>query len=112
MKRKVLGLNSARLYGMNPDVRRYSSVPDDYRHRIASDTRLMHTMEYDDGLPKELPEENSPRVASPPTVSPYGAAVADRGDRLEQLRADHREAAETRFGTPRRNHRDGWVRVR
>jgi predicted TIM-barrel fold metal-dependent hydrolase len=112
MKRKVLGLNSARLYGMNPDVRRYSSVPDDYRHRIASDTRLMHTMEYDDGLPKELPEENSPRVASPPTVSPYGAAVADRGDRLEQLRADHREAAETRFGTPRSNHRDGWVRVR
>ncbi|MGH9010286.1 MAG: amidohydrolase family protein, partial [Acidimicrobiia bacterium] len=100
MKRKVLGLNSARLYGMSPDLTRYTKVPEDYHQRIVGDAALMKTMEYDDRLPNE-----------PPT-SPYGAATANRNDRLEKLRADYREGAETRFGVPRSNRREGWIRVR
>jgi hypothetical protein len=59
----------------------------------------MKTMEYDDRLPKELPVKGSPEIS----------ATGD--DRLEKLRADYREAAATRFGVPRSNHRDGWIRV-
>lgn len=33
MKRKVFGLNSARLYGMAPDLTRYAEVPADYYPR-------------------------------------------------------------------------------
>lgn len=95
MKRKVLGLNAARLYGVTPDVTKYTEVPDDYRGRLAGDAQLMKTMEYDDRLPNELP-----------------VAAANRNDRLEQLRADYRETTETRFGVPVSNKRDGWIRVK
>jgi hypothetical protein len=64
MKRKVLGLNSARLYGMSPDVTRYTKVPDDYHRRIVGAAQLMKTMEYDDRLPNELPAKNSSEVPS------------------------------------------------
>lgn len=111
MKRKVLGLNSARLYGMSPDVARYTKVPDDYHRRIVGDANLMKTMEYDDRLPNALPMQSSPEVPSLPSVSPYGVAAANRGDRLDKLRAEYREVAETRFGIPRSNRRDGWIRV-
>ncbi|HZI39467.1 MAG TPA: amidohydrolase family protein [Acidimicrobiia bacterium] len=100
MKRKVLGLNSARLYGMSPDVTSYTKVPADYHDRIVGDTELMRTMEYDDRLPNEAP------------MSPYGSASANRNDRFEKLRAGYREGAETRFGVPHSNRRDGWIRVR
>jgi predicted TIM-barrel fold metal-dependent hydrolase len=99
MKRKVLGLNSARLYGMSPDVSRYTKLPDDYHARLVGDAHLMKTMEYDDRLP-EIPS------------SPYGIAAANRNDRLDKLRADYRDAARTKFGVPRSNRRDGWIRVR
>jgi uncharacterized protein len=112
MKRKVLGLNSARLYGLSPDVTRYTKVPDDYHRRLVGDAQLMKTMEYDDRLTNELPMQGSPDVPSLPTSSPYGVATANRGDRLDSLRADYREAAETRFGVPRSNNRNGWIRVR
>ncbi len=112
MKRKVLGLNSARLYGMSPDLTRYTKVPDDYHRRLVGDAHLMKTMEYDDRLPNELPMQNSPEVPSPPDASPYGVAAANRNDRLEKLRAEYREGAETRFGIPRSNRRDGWIRVK
>ncbi len=112
MKRKVLGLNSARLYGMSPDVTRYTRVPDDYHRRLVGDAHLMKTLEYDDRLPNELPMQNSPEVASLPDTSPYGVAAANRNDRLEKLGAEYREVAETRFGIPRSNRRDGWIRVR
>jgi uncharacterized protein len=97
MKRKVLGLNSARLYGMTTDLTEYTKVPDDYHRRIVGDADLMETLEYDDRLPNE---------------APYGAASAHRGDRLEQLRADYREVADTGFGVPRSNQRSGWIRVK
>ena len=112
MKRKVLGLNSARLYGMSPDLSRYTKVPADYQHRIVGDAPLMRTMEYDDRLPKELPMQNSPEIPSRRDASPYGVAAANRNDRLEKLRAEYRETAKTRFGTPRSNSRDGWIRVK
>jgi predicted TIM-barrel fold metal-dependent hydrolase len=95
MKRKVLGLNAARLYGVTPDVTKYTKVPDDYRGRLAGDAQLMKTMEYDDRLPNELP-----------------IAAANRNDRLEQLRSDYRETTQTRFGVPVSNKRDGWIRVK
>ncbi|MCA1844871.1 MAG: hypothetical protein LC792_17100, partial [Actinobacteria bacterium] len=100
MKRKVLGLNSARLYGMSPDVTRYSKVPDDYHRRLLADAELLKTMEYDDRLPNEVPANGSPKVD------------AYRTDRFEQLRAGYREAADGRFGVPHSNHRSGWIRVR
>ena len=112
MKRKVLGLNSARLYGLSPDPGRYPMVPDDYQARIGADAELIKTMEYDDRLPNEPPMQNSPEVPSPSDGSPYGVAAAHRGDRLEKLRAEYRGEAETRFGIPRSNWRHGWIRVK
>jgi hypothetical protein len=94
MKRKVLGLNSARLYGLSSDVTGYTRVPDDYHRRLVGDAHLMKTMEYDDRLPHELPLKGAP------------------DDRLEKLRSEYREEAETRFGVPRSNRREGWIRVR
>ena len=107
MKRKVLGLNSARLYGLSPDRSGYGQVPDDYAGRITGDAQLMKTMEYDDRLPNELPMKGSPGIASP-----YGVATANRNDRLEEFRTEYRAEAETRFGVPRSNQRAGWIRVR
>jgi hypothetical protein len=112
MKRKVLGLNSARLYGLSPDLTKYTKVPDDYHTRLIGNAQLMKTMEYDDRLPKKLPMKDSPEVRSSPHASPYGVASAHRNDRLEKLRAEYREASDTGFGVPRSNQRDGWIRVK
>jgi hypothetical protein len=112
MKRKVLGLNSARLYGLTPDVTSYSKVPDDWKRRLAGDAHLMKTMEYDDRLPNELPVQNSPEVGARPGASPYGVATANRDDRLGKLRAEYRDGGETRYGVPVSNKRDGWIRVK
>jgi uncharacterized protein len=112
MKRKVLGLNSARLYGLSPDLTKYTKVPDDYQPRLIGNAQLMKTMEYDDRLPNELPMQNSPEVPSPSSTSLYGVATANRDDRLEKLRSEYREQAETRFGVPRSNGREGWIRVK
>jgi hypothetical protein len=49
----------------------------------------METMEYDDRLPNELPN-----------------------DRFAKLRSEYREESETSFGVPRSNERAGWIRVR
>ena len=95
MKRKVLGLNAARLYGVTPDVTKYTKVPDDYRQRLVGDAQLMKTMEYDDRLPNELP--------TPPPTATIG---------WRQLRAEYRDETATRFGVPVSNKRDGWIRVR
>ena len=82
-------------------VTKYTKVPDDYRQRLVSDTKLMRTMEYDDRLPNELPTKESPKSPS-----------ADRGDRLQKLRTDYRDATDTGFGVPHTNKRDGWIRVK
>jgi predicted TIM-barrel fold metal-dependent hydrolase len=93
MKRKVLGQNAARLYGLTPDVSRYTELPDDYHQRLVGDAALMKTMEYDDRLPNELPS-------------------ASRNDRLDELRAGYAEEAGTRFGIARTKRPDGWIRVK
>ena len=98
MKRKVLGLNSARLYGLAPDVTRYNKIPDDYHGRLVGDAQLMKTMEYDDRLPNELPMKDSPGASSP--------------DGVGRLRAAYREGTRTRFGIPVSKRPDGWIRVR
>jgi predicted TIM-barrel fold metal-dependent hydrolase len=110
MKRKVLGLNAARLYGLTPDVTKYAKVPDDYHQRLVGDKRLMKIMEYDDRLPNELPMKDSPEVPSP-GASPYGVATAQRDDRLTKLRDEYRAGTGTKFGTPRSKRPDGWIRV-
>jgi hypothetical protein len=46
------------------------------------------------------------------STSPYGVASPQRGDRLEKLKVEYSEAADTGFGSPRSNKRDGWIRVR
>lgn len=99
MKRKVLGLNSARLYRMSTDDEAYSSLPEDYRERVVGDVDLMHLLEYDDR-----------RIDLP--TAPYGDAVAEPADRLGRARAAYREQEATRFGVPRDNTRSGWIRVR
>jgi uncharacterized protein len=38
-KRKILGLTSARLYGLRPDPRRYKAVPKDYEARMTPELR-------------------------------------------------------------------------
>jgi predicted TIM-barrel fold metal-dependent hydrolase len=40
-KRKILGLNSARLYGIGSDPRRYSEVPPDYSRHITPEMRTL-----------------------------------------------------------------------
>jgi predicted TIM-barrel fold metal-dependent hydrolase len=97
MKRKVLGLNAARLYGLTPDASKYPKVPDDYHQRLVGDRQLMKTMEYDDRLPKELPTKGAPKIPD---------------DRLEALRVEYRQATDTPFGVPRTSRTDGWIRVR
>ena len=108
MKRKVLGLNSARLYGMSPDVTRYTKVPDDYRQPVVGDAQLMKTMEYDDRLPNELPIRTR--------RDPLRHLAVRR--RICQPRRPVREAprripgrGRDPFGVPRSNKRDGWIRV-
>jgi len=94
MKRKVLGLNSARLYRMTPDPGlRNRTLPADYRERITADAGFMHLMEYDDHLP-------------------HGTADAARDDRLGRAREAYRQQEATRYGVPRDNTRSGWIRVR
>ena len=106
MKRKVLGLNSARLYGLSPDVTRYTKVPDDYHRRLVADAAPHE----DDGV-RRPPPQRAPDGGLA-LASPYGVASAHRNDRLEKLRAEYREAADTGFGVPRSNRRDGWIRVK
>ena len=94
MKRKVLGLNSARLYGMSA---RRDQIREGPRRLSPTDRRGRRPHE-DDGVRRSA-AERSPMPAK-----------AD--DRLASLRARYRERAETRFGVPLSNWRDGWIRTR
>jgi hypothetical protein len=79
-KRKILGLNSARLYKLPATVGAYKAVPTDYEARIP------------DPLKATL---NFPGYSRP---------GADRGDKLSQLREQYLAA-----GGHRTNDRYGWV---
>ena len=111
-KRKVLGLNSARLYGMTTDLSRYNEVPADFHDRITPE--LNSIMEYDDRLPNELPVEGTPSMAVSQLTaeSPYGPASAVRGDKMDRIVANYHDMYGTPQGIARKNERYGWIRVR
>jgi hypothetical protein len=129
MKRKVLGLNSARLFRMSPDLSQYKRIRDDFTEQMFARPELMTIMEYDDYAPNEVPADGGPGIPSVPLpqamtfpgtdarivlpkMSPNGIATAARGDRLDLLRRHYKEAAGTKFGIPRTNIRHGFIRVR
>jgi uncharacterized protein len=125
MKRQVLGLNSARLYRMTPDLSQYKTLPVDYFDRMRCDAALMSLMEYDDRAHNDLGYTPGPLPNTPATMecqpvpnigsaggSPYGVATAKRGDRMELLRAHYREKVGAKFGVPQTPVRHGWIRVR
>jgi uncharacterized protein len=132
MKRKVLGLNSARLFRMSPNLRDYNLINNDYYEEIFRRPELLSIMEYDDYAPNEVPAEGVPGGGQIPQVpvpqvltipgtnarvdlrkvSPNGIATAFRNDRLDMLRKHYREAAGSKFGIPHSNIRHGWIRVR
>src|SRR5256885_2160789 len=80
-KRKILGLNSARLYKLPASIAAYQPVPGDYEARIPD--RLKATLNY--------PGHSKPG--------------SDRGDKLSKLREDYLAAG----GHPS-NRRYGWIR--
>ena len=132
MKRKVMGLNNARLFRMSPDLGQYRHIRDDFTEQMFARPELMTIMEYDDFAPNEVPAEGGgeiPSVPLPSTIfipgtdasytfptagakSVYGTATARRGDRLELLRQHYNSLAGTKFGVPRTNIRHGWIRLR
>jgi predicted TIM-barrel fold metal-dependent hydrolase len=79
-KRKILGLNSARLYKLPASIATYKPVPKDYEARIPD--RLKATLNYPG----------------------YSKPGSDRGDKLSKLREDYLAAG----GHPS-NRRYGWV---
>ncbi|HXL74658.1 MAG TPA: amidohydrolase family protein, partial [Burkholderiales bacterium] len=79
-KRKMLGLNSARLYKLPASIAAYQPVPKDYEARIPD--RLKATLNYPG----------------------YSKPGSDRGDRLSKLREDYLAAG----GYPS-NRRYGWI---
>jgi uncharacterized protein len=132
MKRKVMGLNSARLFRMSPDLSKYGRIRDDFTEQMFARPDLLTIMEYDDYAPNEVPVEGGGQIPSVPLPSRivvpgtdasftfpehaksavYGTATAQRNDRLELLRRHYAEAAGTKFGVPRTNIRHGFIRVR
>ena len=96
IKRKILGLNSARLYGLQPPHNTvspavYKPVPEDYADRI--------TLEL-----KQILEDPSvpPRASAP--ASPFAQY---EGDGLAKIKHAYTEAGGTRSNT-----RYGWLRTR
>jgi hypothetical protein len=96
IKRKILGLNSARLYGLQPPHNTvspavYKPVPEDYADRI--------TLEL-----KQILEDPSvpPRASAP--ASPFAQY---EGDGLAKIKQAYTEAGGTRSNT-----RYGWLRTR
>jgi hypothetical protein len=96
IKRKILGLNSARLYGLQPPHNTvspavYKPVPEDYASRI--------TLEL-----KQILEDPSvpPRASAP--ASPFAQY---EGDGLAKIKQAYAEAGGTRSNT-----RYGWLRTR
>ncbi|HVJ24993.1 MAG TPA: amidohydrolase family protein, partial [Burkholderiales bacterium] len=96
IKRKILGLNSARLYGLQPPHNTvspavYKPVPEDYADRI--------TLEL-----KQILEDPSvpPRASAP--ASPFAQY---EGDGLAKIKQAYAEAGGTRSNT-----RYGWLRTR
>lgn len=98
-KRKILGLNAARLYGMPapPQIPQlaaaYKPVPADFAAKIPP--RLEEILS-GPGFPAQQP---------PPAVKQQAKELAPPADRLAELREDYRATG----GTPS-NRRYGWIR--
>ncbi|HET6981514.1 MAG TPA: hypothetical protein VFI53_05195 [Myxococcaceae bacterium] len=82
-KRKILGLNLARLYGLDTNVRKYNAVPSNYASLVP--TQLKTLLEFDNG-PVDLTAEN---------------------DNLSKIKARYLAT-----GAQRSNMRYGWVRTK
>ncbi len=82
-KRKILGLNAGRLYGLDTHVRKYNAVPSNYASRIP--TQLKTLLEFDNGA-VDLTAQN---------------------DNLSKIKARYLET-----GAQRSNMRYGWVRTK
>ncbi len=96
IKRKILGLNSARLYGLQPPHNTvspavYKPVPEDYASRI--------TLEL-----KQILEDPS---VPPRASAPAGQFAQYEGDGLAKIKHAYTEAGGTRSNT-----RYGWLRTR
>lgn len=71
-KRKILGLNAARIYGLEPDTKLYSPVPADYAAHVGED--LKELMEISDGGADRLTQMKSmyQELGEQRTTLPYG----------------------------------------
>jgi hypothetical protein len=98
IKRKILGLNSARLYGLNPPHNTvspaiYKPVPKDYESRITPE--LKRILEYP-GF-----------TAAAPQSAPENQFAHYEGDNLAKIKQSYAEEGGTRSNT-----RYGWLRTR
>jgi hypothetical protein len=82
-KRKILGLNLGRLYGLDTNVKKYNAVPSNYASLVPK--QLKDLLEFDNGKPN-LTAEN---------------------DNLSKIKARYLET-----GAQRNNMRYGWVRTK
>jgi hypothetical protein len=80
-KRKILGLNAARIYGLDSNVKKYNAVPSNYADLIPK--QLKDLLEWDNGKPN----------------------MTAGNDNLSRIKARYMEA-----GGSRSNMRYGWVR--
>ena len=82
-KRKILGLNAARLYGLDSNPRKYNAVPSNYASLVPK--QLKDLLEFDNGAPN----------------------LTARNDNLSKIKARYLES-----GAQRSNMRYGWVRTK
>ena len=81
-KRKILGLNAARIYGLDGNVKKYSSIPSDYASRVPK--QLKDLLEWDNGK----------------------VNLTAQNDNLSKIKARYLES-----GAQRSNMRYGWLRT-
>jgi hypothetical protein len=86
-KRKILGLNAARLYGLDPDVKKYGAVPANYASLMPS--QLKKLLEFNNGAPD------------------FTAENTFTGDNMARIKANYLAK-----GAERSNMRYGWIRSR
>ena len=81
-KRKILGLNAARIYGLDGNVKKYSAIPSDYASRVPK--QLKDLLEWDNGK----------------------VNLTAQNDNLSKIKARYLES-----GAQRSNMRYGWLRT-
>jgi uncharacterized protein len=79
-KRKILGLNASRIFGISPDVRRYRAMPKDYEKKMSPD--LLRLWDYPQTVADFPPQPgtvNAPKGAGGPPGGPGGPPGAPGG---------------------------------